>query len=169
MWIAINTALYNGEYNIVVDLIEGINSPNDEHIAMYNLAQYNMFGQDGDDIKSQEYFDKIPLDYNGRNADLISYWQYRISNGLITLDDYVNDIYEVEAAETNLFYLFDPDDTPLTEEPKIIAKKPIVIQEKTRIREEDISIHGEYKPVNQMTQEEIQAELVEILEGALGW
>jgi hypothetical protein len=61
--------------NIHTIEIDKIQNPSNDMIAIYNLAQYHNYGQDGDEVKSKEYLYKIPSNYKGKYADLILYWK----------------------------------------------------------------------------------------------
>ncbi|NGM85204.1 hypothetical protein G5B47_22630 [Paenibacillus sp. 7124] len=76
VWAAVDKALESEEYSSIVKIFEQVPNPSEDLTAMYNLAQYNIYGQDGDDEKSLEYLYKIPAGYQGRHADLVDYWKF---------------------------------------------------------------------------------------------
>ncbi|MFD1775277.1 hypothetical protein [Paenibacillus rhizophilus] len=100
VWAAVDKALESENYSSVVEIFEKVPDPSEDLKAMYNLALYNIYGQDGDDEKSLEYLYKIPAGYKGRHADLVSYWKFiyesfaqgRTDN--ITFDEYKQKYYQ---------------------------------------------------------------------------
>lgn len=76
VWAAVDKALESENYSSIIKIFEQVSNPSEDLTAMYNLAQYNIYGQDGDDEKSLEYLYKIPAGYQGRHADLVDYWKF---------------------------------------------------------------------------------------------
>ncbi|SEO81824.1 hypothetical protein SAMN04487895_11294 [Paenibacillus sophorae] len=92
--------LESEDYSSIAAEFEKVPNPSEDLTAIYNFAMYNIYGQDGDDEKSLEYLYKIPADYQGRHADLVSYWKFvhesyaegKTEN--ITFDEYKQKYYK---------------------------------------------------------------------------
>lgn len=76
LWAKIDKALEGEDYETILALVASVPSPDEELTAMKLFAQYNIYGQDGDDAKSLKALYQIPADYQGRHADLIAYWKF---------------------------------------------------------------------------------------------
>ncbi|MBY9079132.1 hypothetical protein KIH86_22215 [Paenibacillus sp. HN-1] len=76
LWAKIDKSLQDEDYETIAALVKAVSNPDEELKAMYLFAQYNIYGQDGDDAKSVEALYQIPDTYQGRHADLIAYWKY---------------------------------------------------------------------------------------------
>ncbi|MNM16360.1 hypothetical protein D3C81_266010 [compost metagenome] len=76
LWAKIDKALQDEDYETIAALVKAVSNPDEDLKAMYLFAQYNIYGQDGDDAKSVQALYQIPDDYQGRHADLIAYWKY---------------------------------------------------------------------------------------------
>jgi hypothetical protein len=71
IWGEIDNALNNGEFSIVASLASPYMNSDIDFGAIYNFAHYHMSGQGGDDEGMMNYLLDIPLDFNGRYAELI--------------------------------------------------------------------------------------------------
>ncbi|AKG36401.1 hypothetical protein [Paenibacillus durus] len=99
-WAKLDKELESEDYRSIAAEFEKVPNPSEDLTAMYNFAMYNIYGQDGDDEKSLEYLYKIPADYQGRHADLVSYWKFvhesyaegKTEN--ITFDEYKQKYYK---------------------------------------------------------------------------
>ncbi|AIQ14531.1 hypothetical protein PDUR_23540 [Paenibacillus durus] len=92
--------LESEDYRSIEAEFKKVPHPSEDLTAIYNFAMYNIYGQDGDDEKSVEYLYKIPADYQGRHADLVSYWKFvheSYAEGQtenITFDEYKQKYYK---------------------------------------------------------------------------
>ncbi|QWU15553.1 hypothetical protein [Paenibacillus sophorae] len=99
-WAKLDKELESEDYSSIAAEFEKVPNPSEDLTAIYNFAMYNIYGQDGDDEKSLEYLYKIPADYQGRHADLVSYWKFvhesyaegKTEN--ITFDEYKQKYYK---------------------------------------------------------------------------
>lgn len=172
IWSTINEYLETGQYMEVANVIDQLSEPSNDLQMMYYYSMYHVYGQDGEDEKSLESLYRIPSDYNGHNADLVSYYKYSHESyeagrtePLMSFDDYIG-IYKNNSSSSEN-YRSDQNQTTSIEpsEPK---SNDYTSNEAPLYNDSgDYSIYGEYKPVETMTQEEIREELEAILRNTL--
>ncbi|MGM1049229.1 MAG: hypothetical protein ACQEXX_24255 [Bacillota bacterium] len=173
IWGKVYEYLETGEYNRLAEEIEKLPNPSDDLQMMYYFSMHHVYGQGGEDEKSLESLYKIPKDYSGRNADLISYNKYiyeffEAGRKTINFDDYVEK-YLSGKVNQDSYYVYRQNQSK-TQDESYVEETPFDNnnpREGTFGKQEDYNMYGEYKPVENMIQEEIQAELEEILEQSL--
>jgi hypothetical protein len=177
IWNIVNEYLETGQYSKAAIFIDRIPNPNEDLQMNYDYSMYHVYGQNDEEDKSLEALYKIPSSYNGHNADLISYFKYiheSYESGRreapLSFDDYA-DNYTIGKLNSNSFYYYksiQDQDNSLVENPKKSSSENIKsVESSSFLDQRDYNIYGEYKPVENMTQEEIQAELEVILERSL--
>ncbi|WP_408895286.1 hypothetical protein [Paenibacillus taichungensis] len=72
VWEEINGYLATGQYTLITEFIDKIQTPDQDLQMMYHFSKYHIHGQAGDDRKALESINSIPKNYKGRNEDLIN-------------------------------------------------------------------------------------------------
>lgn len=76
VWDELNGYLATGQYALITEFIDKIQTTDQDLQMMYHFSKYHIYGQAGDDKKALESLYSIPKNYKGRNEDLINYYKY---------------------------------------------------------------------------------------------
>lgn len=76
IWDEINGYLATGQYTLIKEFIEKLQTPSQDLQMMYHLSMYHIYDQAGEEEKALDSLYNIPKGYTGRNEDLINYYKY---------------------------------------------------------------------------------------------
>ncbi|MCQ4085860.1 hypothetical protein [Saccharibacillus sp. JS10] len=186
LWNKIDTAFDNGEFNIVKEIVEEVLNPDEELLAVYHYSLYHYYGQGGEDDKSQEFLNMIPLDYSGKHAESIAYTRYQNEHyqdenyESISLEEFVEEHYNPSVKIEELPTKEIPRSTytkeelqndplaPSTDPRDDNSNSEYVPHDGPSSNPTDYDFNGNYRPTDEMTQTEIQAELESMLDRSIG-
>lgn len=167
LWARLEEALNDGMYGAITEIVEALPDPDEEVMAVYHYALYHSYGQDGEEEKSQAHLSMIPSDYSGKGAEHIAFTRYQNEHyddadyEFIPLDEFVEKYYNPTAQNGTV-------DTPAASKESTYAAPATNTEESFSYDSADFDAYGNYRPVEEMSQEEIRAELEAMIEAAIG-
>ncbi|MCZ1268614.1 hypothetical protein [Paenibacillus tundrae] len=76
IWDEVNGYLATGQYTLLKEFIDKLQTPSQDLQMMYHLSMYHIYDQAGEEEKALDSLYSIPKGYTGRNEDLINYYKY---------------------------------------------------------------------------------------------